>query len=655
MIKEKSPLKERTQQMTQYKPLTDHLPKYPSNWQNLPTKAIRIPEKFSEEILDYAHQLDIGERKVFTDKATLKSFLSCNYEVMQEEINALNSQQIELFYLLLDGAERISKIKNTKPKPEERIEIGKSKVKVFFPYNQTRVKLAKTIASAFWDSKGKYWEYDLDDLRKVINFFPSFAVSNEVINLLELREKQEEEIEEKKERKIKNFQAYIKNLDLGKPINSNISLFDHQKSGVDWLLKRTKFLKKKGGILADEMGLGKTYTSLIAAKKLKEFEDIKIIIICPASLKSTWAKVAKSLSIDISIYSWAKIPLEEEKTPFLLIADEAHFAQNLQTARTKKILKLADHDHCVGFWGLTGTPLKNGRPINLFPLLKICNHLLSKDFDYYRKHFCNSTLAPWGWDDSGARNLDELRIMTGDVILRRTKKDCLDLPPKIRTLLQMEVSRLEKEEYKTAIEELRAKQQERLANQQIKSVNNLLGDLAIIRHAGSKAKIPAAIEFCKSLLEQDSSIVVFTEFVDTAKSLSESLGGCCFTGETSLKDRDLMINDFQVGKIKAFVGTIGAGGVGLTLTKANYVVLVDRPWTPGDAAQAEDRLHRIGQESTVHSYWLQLPFGLDVKIDNLLAEKKQNINTVLGEKNEEDKLKNEILNLVSLYLNSKAI
>jgi SNF2 family DNA or RNA helicase len=89
-----------------------------------------------------------------------------------------------------------------------------------------------------------------------------------------------------------------------------------------------------------------------------------------------------------------------------------------------------------------------------------------------------------------------------------------------------------------------------------------------------------------------------------------------------------MVDDFQSGKNKVFAGTIKAGGVGITLTKSQDIVLVDRPWTPGDAMQAEDRLHRIGQNGAVSVLWLQHG-NIDQKIDGILEVKMRNIGEVL--------------------------
>ena len=134
-------------------------------------------------------------------------------------------------------------------------------------------------------------------------------------------------------------------------------------------------------------------------------------------------------------------------------------------------------------------------------------------------------------------------------------------------------------------------------------------------------------------MEQDQQVVVFTEFKESAKIIHERFSGCAelLTGDTSQKDRQEACNRFQSGQSKVFVGTIKAGGVGITLTSASNVILVDRPWTPGDAEQAEDRCHRIGQSQSVFSYWLQLDM-IDHKIDQLIEEKQVLIEKVLAGK-----------------------
>lgn len=155
-----------------------------------------------------------------------------------------------------------------------------------------------------------------------------------------------------------------------------------------------------------------------------------------------------------------------------------------------------------------------------------------------------------------------------------------------------------------------------------------LATLGVLRRIGSEYKAGPAIELAQELLEQGQQVVIFTEFLESAHQISAALGGELLTGETPTDERQALVDRFQAGRSKVFTGTIRAGGVGITLTAASYVILVDRPWTPGDAEQAEDRCNRIGQTQTVNALWLQ--YGqIDSAIDTLLQQKSDRIELVL--------------------------
>jgi len=129
-------------------------------------------------------------------------------------------------------------------------------------------------------------------------------------------------------------------------------------------------------------------------------------------------------------------------------------------------------------------------------------------------------------------------------------------------------------------------------------------------------------------------VVIFTYFAQVAKQVHSKLvdsGWPCslLTGETPQKKRQELVDNFQNGLTSVFVCTFGAGGVGLTLTAASTIVLLDRPWTPGETRQAEDRIRRIGQVKKCKSYWIR-SFDLDKQIDDMLESKKQTTNMVLN-------------------------
>jgi SNF2 family DNA or RNA helicase len=391
------------------------------------------------------------------------------------------------------------------------------------------------------------------------------------------------------------------------------------------------------------MGLGKTLEALCAAKAFASKHNCPIIVIAPASLKDVWAREAAKVEVPIEIFSWAKVPPPLQQTKYLLIGDESHFMQTLNARRTKAMLALAQHENCLATWLLTGTPIKNGRPVNLYPLLLAANHPTAQNRRDYEERFCNRHLKPVGrgrqvWDVSGAAHLDELSKLTEDVILRRTKKECLDLPAKTRQWKPAELTPAASREYHGRIRGLIDDYHFRAAAGLVDPAAEALVTLNILRKVGSSAKVATSLEMAEELLEQGQQVVLFTEFLDSAHQLerdlrdvSERLGmGAveCLTGATPQDQRQAMVDRFQSGESGVFVSTTRAGGVGITLTAASHVILVDRPWTPGDAEQAEDRAHRIGQHHPVNTYWVQLG-DIDDAIDTLLEQKQERIELVL--------------------------
>jgi SNF2 family DNA or RNA helicase len=149
-----------------------------------------------------------------------------------------------------------------------------------------------------------------------------------------------------------------------------------------------------------------------------------------------------------------------------------------------------------------------------------------------------------------------------------------------------------------------------------------------VRHAGSVAKAETAIELAQDIIDEGGQVVIFVAFKDSGHQISKSLECKMLSGDTPNDERQVMVDDFQSGKYNALVCTFGAGGVGITLTAAQNVILVDRAWTSGDVEQSEDRLHRIGQKSAVTATWLQ--YGkVDIAIDELIQSKAERIELVL--------------------------
>ncbi|GAX13870.1 hypothetical protein FisN_5Lh235 [Fistulifera solaris] len=441
----------------------------------------------------------------------------------------------------------------------------------------------------------------------------------------------------------------VSNAALSAPLLNGWTLFPHQRKAIlcGILMRRM--------ILALDMGLGKTLIGCVWAKSfVRTMEGLKVVFICPVSLKKEWKRTgeeATGLSVadgesdrdfvnnDVIIVSWAKVPDKLNASKFVVVADEAHTMQSMQAARTKNALHLMESPSCVGVLLLTGTPMKNGKPSNLFPLLKAVRHPLGRNQRMYETHFCAGKEIRLGngpviWTATGSSNVSQLRELSQSHLLYLSKETCLkELPPQTRLVKKVPVSSRMQAQHDRALNELAKIYKANMDSRSAVGNDAVLGATQKLRMVSSLAKTDAAIELSLAVLNQEAAIVVFTSFVEVAKTIHKKLmesgwNAELLTGETPAKKRQDMVDNFQKGLSPVFVSTFGAGGVGLTLTAACTIVLVDRPWTPGEANQAEDRVRRIGQMRPVKSIWISA-FDLDEKIDALLESKSQTANEVL--------------------------
>ncbi|WP_238999149.1 SNF2-related protein [Microcystis aeruginosa] len=194
---------------------------------------------------------------------------------------------------------------------------------------------------------------------EVIEAFPSpeYSIDPEIegIKLMIEGERAAELAEREKEAETaaNDILNLVAAAELDRPLAGIGHLFSHQKEAVKWLLAHRTGGIYRGGILADDMGLGKTLSALVAARAMAKIHGCPIFVICPASLKDNWLREAAKAGAAIEVFSWGKIPPPLESQNYLAIADEAQWAQNKNTARTKKLLELAHHENCLGSWLLS--------------------------------------------------------------------------------------------------------------------------------------------------------------------------------------------------------------------------------------------------------------------------------------------------------------
>ncbi len=425
-------------------------------------------------------------------------------------------------------------------------------------------------------------------------------------------------------------------------------LFPHQVEGIAFLLGRRR------AILADEMGLGKTRQSIIAARHAAP--DGPWLVVCPASVKLNWAREIQAIAAEAAVEVihageplragpgvWTVINYDLLKRYIddlcrvewrALVFDEAHYLKNRDSIRSRmagRLLESVAPDVVVH--ALTGTPLMN-RPRDLFPLLRLVNHPLGRSFLSFAKRYCDAYRNEYGWVTDGASNLDELAVQLHGVMLRRTKDEVLNLPPKLRRWLPVEVrSPTGLAEVARVVGILLANQRgESSAARQKGDRARLIANLTRARQRLAVAKAPSTLDFVQGAVEQGEKVVVFSCFDEPLQKLAEKFGGqaVLLTGATPSRKRQQLVDRFQQEDgVCVFLANILAGGVGINLTAARQVVFNDLDWVPANHWQAEDRAYRIGQTRTVNVTYMTAPKTLDDFVGRTLQAKAALIDAVV--------------------------
>lgn len=431
---------------------------------------------------------------------------------------------------------------------------------------------------------------------------------------------------------------------------SNRPPMEHQKIAIEKLLANDKF------ILADDMGLGKSTSAIIASL---ESGAKKILIVCPASLKINWSREIKNytdrkilivegrkwgstfdyyiINYDI-LKNYHTTDNSEDSEDYKLLAnigfdlaivDEAHYISNNTAQRTKLLNDVLEKIPKV--WLLTGTPMTS-RPINYFNLLKIVGSPLTLNWQSYVRRYCAGYQFRVGgrkiWNTSGASNLDELRERTKNLVLRRLKTDVLDLPDKTITPVFLE---LKSTFYDEELEEFMRITKE---NKNKESISVTINRLMKIRQLIAVEKVPYTCELIDKFVEQGKKVIVFTNFTSTLDMIQEKYKKKCVVldGRMSKEKRQESVDRFQnEDKVKVFISNIIAGGVGITLTAAETVIMNDLSFVPAHHSQAEDRAYRYGQKNNVLVYYPIFENTIEKIVYNILQKKKNIIDQVMGD------------------------
>ncbi len=437
-------------------------------------------------------------------------------------------------------------------------------------------------------------------------------------------------------------------LELSHPTLIPHKLYSYQIIGVEFLLKNDHAL------LADDMGTGKTVMTLIALKLLFQKGLIHhVLILCPKSVIYEWRRHLDEWApeliytqiqgqSDIRRLTWSKLfhvyissydtfasDMLENRiiAPQLfdtVIIDEAHNIKNPKTRRFRALKKLSAFKR----WALTGTPIQNSIE-DLYTIFEFIHPGYLSKIDLYPNIF----------DESEHETL--LKKIEPHFIRRRKIDVLADLPAKQRQEFWLELDEDQRIEYNIVNGQIR----DELINIDKNSPylrrffrNKLFQLKQICNFATNKITSPKTdllIKQIEEIVSGENKIIIFTQFLTQGidkiiNIIKHNFGVAVIQGKQSDQEREREIERFKKLKdINVLVASIRAGGEGLNLTEASYVVHFDHWWNPAVMWQAEDRVHRPGQTRgvNIYSYWME--DSVDERIYNILQNKQKLIKNTI--------------------------
>lgn len=373
------------------------------------------------------------------------------------------------------------------------------------------------------------------------------------------------------------------------------TLFPYQLSSVKQIVHQFR----GRCLLADEMGLGKTLQAIACIMHY----NVRTLIVCPAFLQTNWLRTLDLWGVEAEVCTYGKVP--SLSVWDMVVADEAHYMKNSSSQRTQAVLPhiLAAKYALL----LSGTPCPN-RPEELYPLLHALRPTIITCFQMFANRYCNPRRTVFSaYDTRGSDRPAELKwLLNRAFMIRRNKSDVLtDLPQKMQGVLYVAADESCKEEIRQLQEKL---------DSALQNGSSLAQNLVMrMYRTTAQAKAKSASELVASRVKPGSIIFAHHQLVlDTIeKELDKSLRVGRIDGTTPLVQRQKVVDGMQDGSLDVAILSMGAAGVGLTLTRANTAYFLEIPWCPAVLRQCEDRIHRIGQQNTCEIYYIIADSTLD--------------------------------------------
>lgn len=535
----------------------------------------------------------------------------------------------------------------------------------FQKFSQEYVNKVKRLPCRYYEPHNKVWEVPINDIDRVVATFGvhNITIFNDFPEAVEYLENLKNTTCSKK-KTAEELLEYYKNIKCEVDYEFKTKPDGHQIEAFNIGLHRDNL------IITDVPGLGKTKSSIdIMDYKVKTGQVKHILVICGVNgLKYNWEQEIKKHSwyncqvVDGSketrlkklssywMFTYTIINIESirnnEKTKRgtgkvikandnevlielakmcelgkfeAIIVDEFHKANNHKSQQGKGLRSLNAKYKIA----LSGTPITK----KLERSWSILSWMGFEDASYWQfvKRYC--TLGGFsGWDVVGYKNLDEFHERFNRAQLRRTK-DILQLPPKTHQVYYFEMSKEQRKEYEQIKRGIIQEAEE------TKVVDPAVATLRL-RQFTDKVKTKAVKEIVDQLADNNEPCIIFSCFKDGLYELQNTLteyNPLLLTGDiTNAEDKQKVVDDFQVNvKSNVIMGTVQAMGTGYTLTRSQYVVFLNKVWSPTDNEQAEDRAHRRGTTGNVTIISVVVKNSIDEKVEEILKNDKLYIDKVV--------------------------
>ena len=577
-----------------------------------------------------------------------------------------------------------------------------------FSYDPGLIVLVKNVPGRKWNPDGKFWTVPKDKLGFLIAQLKGTSYENR------LKIQSNEQLGENANLTAPTLSIPDTDIsDIHLYVQEGHKVFNHQKDMLKFAKWRLENGLKSGFILADDPGLGKTLSAMLWAMYLKEHKSAKhcLVIVCVNSAKYNWrediikhtegkevpyilgTRLKRDKSLNLSTGSKEKLEdlttlkmyggKTDEPLPYFLVLnieairmrngkhfpiadrlielinegeidsvviDEIHLRSSPQSLQGKQLLRIKKNCKKTIQWiPMTGTPITS-KPTDVFlPLRLVDGH---QEGSYWR--WCQEYCIYGGFGGHeiiGYKNIPRLKTLLQPNMLRRLKKDVLDLPPKVHHVEYIENSTYQQKLYRSILQQI-----EESKNEIVNSLNPLSAFLRLRQVNGSpelvddsisstdsdyltkNAKLSRMLELLDDILAEPSEkVVIFSNWVQPLRTLykfvSKKYKVCCYTGTMSANDREIhkhaFINDPER---RVMIGTVGALGTSHTLTVARNVIFYDSPWNPADIEQAEDRCHRAGTTDTVFVYSLITKNTVDEKVHQIISTKEGTADYIVDNK-----------------------